>query len=109
MAESEHEYRIFGAMYVILGFGLNFYFMFMMPGVQLLSASWFVTYGEGYLLVWFILFFGWLGSFVLIIFGFFLLVRDVLWVVRVSGALCLFLFICYFFVLYSSFWVVFFP
>ena len=109
MGESEHEYRIFGALYVILGLGLSFYFMFTMPGPQLLSANWFVTYGEGYLLVWFILFFGWLGSFVLIIFGLVLLVRDVLLLVLVSGVLCVFLLLCYLFVLYYPFWVFFFP
>ena len=109
MVESEHEYRIFGAMYVILGLGLSFYFFFMTPGPQLFSSIWFVIGGEGDFLVLFLLFFGWFGSSVLVIFGFVLLVRDVLWLVRVSGVLCIFLLLCYLFVLYYPFWVVFFP
>ena len=100
MGARSNEYRLYGVLYVFLGFWFNFNFFFMMPGPQLSRPNWFVIRNEYYLLVFLIIFIGWLGSFVLSLFGVILLVRGGMRVARVSGGLYVFLLICYVFVLY---------
>src|SRR5665648_759789 len=99
------SFSCIGGLYVILGAVFWFFFIFSTPISLTLSIS--LAVGPSLpFLVWAVLcLVGFCGSLFLVVFGFILFVRGVLWVVRVSGALCLFLFICYFFVLYSSFLV----
>ncbi len=105
-SESEHEYRIFGAIYVILGVWLGIYFLLnRVVRVMLFSGLISGRMGGylGFILLFVMVLAMVVGSFVLALFGVVLVVRGGVWVARVSVVLGIFLLVCYFGVMFFPF------
>ena len=95
-----NEYRTFGALYVILGSGLFLYFSASFFNAHVLSDFLDIAYywprslRVGFSLV------TEYGSLVLGVLGLILVVRGVKWIFWISSVLCVFLLLCYFFILF---------
>ena len=107
MDESKNEYRIFGVVYVIIGIWFFIYFSFTFTDIQLLGSVWRFFPVESYFLLSFLSMFTFFGSLSLVLFGFILVVSDVLWVARVSSVLFVILLGCFFLVLYYPIIIIF--
>ena len=107
MDESKNEYRTFGVVYVIIGIFFFFYFSFAFTDIQLLGSVWRFFPLESYFLVSFLFMFTFFGSLALVVFGFILVVSDVVWVARVSGVLFVILLGCFLLVLYYPIIIIF--
>ena len=105
----ESEYRTLGSVYVMLGVWFSVYFLLNRAvSVTLFDSRFLGLLGENVgILLLFLLFLSMVvGSFVLLLFGFVLVVRDGVWIARVSGFLFVFLLLSYIIILVLSFTVV---
>jgi hypothetical protein len=109
MNENENEYRTFGVLYVTLGIFFSVYFL-LNEGIRfaLFDSRILGNLGTigGFFLIFVIALVIVVGSLVLALFGLVLIVRGGVWVARLSGVLCAFLFICYFGVMFAFFVVI---
>ncbi len=97
--EDKNEYRLLGAVYLILGLWFGLYFLLnRVVSVMLFSGLIWGPMGGyfGFILLFVLVLSMVVGSFVLSLFGVVLLVRGGVWVARVSGVLGIILLFCYF-------------
>ena len=99
-SERAHKYRVYGAVYVILGFWIFFYFSLMGLGNLGFLKFWRFVSGDAWLVVVVLYYLVWYSSLVLVVLGAFLLSGDYVLVAEFSVVLSAFLLLGYFTVMF---------